>query len=201
MKHHRKHLVPFVVYGGLAIFLSWWLVLAYARGCRAYSCITLPGFSGWKQDEVYEHTGKIWRGMLSSERRLMRLEVVFRVSPAEAAEFTNIRLMAIEGLYDTVQSPYPGAVSATIRCDERYKLHPTVIIAKDGMPVTYASGFLNARMQYGACVDNQLAYAGSIGFFYCAKRQFWVQMEVMTDMNHASTSDESLEFFRSVSCT
>lgn len=172
----------------------------FRPACSGISCVHFPEKAAWSIHEVYENGAKSWRGMLLNANRRIRLEIVRDATKAEADEFTKIRLMMIEGVYDTERSPYPGAVSATIQCDDVYKPHTEVLQATGGLPVTYFTAGLNNRFQYGVCVDSQITYKSYSGFYYCEDTRVWVHAEVIVPVTIDTTDETGREFFRTVTC-
>jgi len=172
----------------------------FRTACSDVSCVHFPGKAAWSIYEVYENGSKSWRGMLRNGDRRIRLDIVRKVTKKEADEFTKIRVMMIEGVYDTERSPYPGAISATIRCDDIYKPHPEILQTTGGLPVMYFTAGLNSRFQYGVCVDSQVSYTSYSGFYYCEDTRVWVHAEVIVPVALDTTDEAGRDFFRAVTC-
>jgi len=170
----------------------------FVTDCRGFSCIAVARGRHWRIRETYESKGNVWRGMMDNGSDRMRLEVIRGVTQSDADTFTKIRLTTVAGLYDTTLSPYPGAVSATIRCDDMYKPKPQIMKTRDGDALTYFTGYLNDRLQYGSCIDSQVAFVSYAGYLYCPKRSAWFSMEVIT--RKQVTQIGAKDFFRNVSC-
>lgn len=191
--------ISLFIIGAIVIAVS--LSIPYLFSCTSYRCIHFPNQQNWSLKEEYEHTDKIWRGMLFYADQLLRIEIIHNVTPHEAQVFTNSRFARIQGLYDTALSPYPDAISHIIRCDEIYKPKQKILHAVDASTIAYFSASLNGRMQYGACVDNQIVYNSSVGMMYCEDEQKWIQIELITDKNSALSFSQREDFIRAVSCS
>lgn len=174
--------------------------LVFRSACSGISCVHFPKKAMWNIHEVYENGKKSWRGMLENADKRIRLEIVRDVTKTEADEFTKIRLMMIKGLYDTERSPYPGAISATIRCDDIYKPHPEILQTGNGLPITYFTAGLNSRFQYGVCIDSQIVYRSYSGFYYCDDTRVWVHAEMIVPDTKGNTEEAGRAFFRTVTC-
>lgn len=191
----------FIVLGTVSIFFLGAVIgFILTRPCGGPSCLSFPDQTRFRTLETYEHTAKTWRGMLRDGERMLRIETVEHVNADEASEFTTIRLASINGLYDTVLSPYPGAVSQTVRCDEQYKPRTRTLTTNAGVPLSTLSGFLNTRLQFGSCVDDQIAYTNHLALFYCRDAHRWVSMELIEPVKSTATDKEIQTFFESVSC-
>ncbi len=173
IRMHRYSMM-WIVIGMTLSGIVWWLT----RPCKGIACIKVPG-APYRVRDIYEDTGRIWRGLLQSGDTYMRLETIRAIPSSEAGEYTQLRLAQIEGLFDTAASPYPGAISHTIRCDDAYKPKPVTRTTADGTQVTFFSSFMNSRMQYGVCMDNQITYRSYTGMFHCQKSDVWVSLEMI----------------------
>lgn len=168
--------------------------------CLGLSCITFSGQNTFRLKDLYEQSKNVWRGMYTDGTTMIRLETRSGISQTDAKDYSTMRITLIMGLYDTVQSPYPGAVSQTIRCDDVYKPVVEQLSTEKGMPLTLLSGYLNSRMQFGACVDNEIVYRSDAAFLYCPKRHQWISLErIEPALNHASVA-EIRSFFQTLSC-
>ena len=170
------------------------------RPCQGPSCLSFPNQIRFRTLETYEQSGKVWRGMLAAgPDDSIRLEVV-SATKEEAEEFTAIRMTAIRGLFDTSLSPYPGAVSHTIRCDDRYKVFPEQLVSQSGVSMQYFSGYLNSRYQYGICVDDQIAFRVNAAMFYCSSDRQWIFLERIRPVKKSETDNASRDFFQKLRC-
>jgi len=86
-------------------------------------------------------------------------------------------------LFEKERSPYPGEISDTVACDDKFV--PTWKLQNNlnGIEINYTTAFLNDRMVYGACTENQLSYEALFMAFYCPEQEKLYQLELINDKN------------------
>ena len=167
--------------------------------CRGYRCINIPD-AHFVIADTYEDTKTAWRGTMKSGDQLLRIKLLHNIPASQSEEITTIHKTALLGMYDVSLSPYPGAISQTVRCDASFKPVPKTITGVSGQTITYFSGFLNARLQYGSCVESQIMYRGFTGILYCEQLKKWVQVELIVPKDSAVSDADGERFMQSVSC-
>lgn len=198
--HVRKKLFYFITVcsaSAVAVIVLCFIVL---NPCPSYACLGFPGDESWRVQKTYEQTNVSWKGLLKAPNYLVRLERVAGVTRKQADDFTTIRTMQMEGLFDRARSPYPGAVSDEIVCESKYRPTLNSFVSKTGIPVTYFSGYLNDRYQYGSCVDSQIFYKAHSGMFYCQNTRQWYQVELIIPIDKALSDEQYLSLFKNVKC-
>lgn len=165
--------VVLILFGGYHFFVS--------SQCLGYSCISFAGMEQYRIEEEYESSSKAYRALLRHDKVNIRIEVYADISTEKAASYDKIKIMNIESLYETAKSPYPGALSNEIECGKEYR--PRVgKITINAVPSTYIQGYLNDRLQYGACLKEELEYESSLVLFHCPSQRRWYQFEIITPL-------------------
>ena len=196
MVDFRARIFPYTFFVLFFVGFIWFLRMP---SCKTYDCITIPDKNLTLVDE-YEDTNTSWRGLMRSDDREIRLKIFHNIPRIHSEEITNIHIATLLGLYDVSLSPYPGAISQTIRCDEAFKPVPQKIISSTGQHIMYFAGLLNARMQYGSCIENQIAYRSYVGFFYCEKQEKWAQIELIVPKDSTVSDSLGKLIIQSISC-
>lgn len=168
--------------------------------CPGVSCLTFPGKEAWKLIEAYEDTRQSWRGLFAHPDYRIRLEKIAGVAPDVAPEFTKIRMMKLQGLFEHARSPYPGVLSQEIKCTRTYMPEEKQVTTSTGVAVTYFIGYLNNRLQYGTCMDNQMTEKGYGALFYCETHRAWYELEIIVPMEKAAGDDRYINLFMGLGC-
>ena len=168
--------------------------------CDKYNCLSFPGKAGWKLTDVYSDTETGWHGMLSSPDYKVRLSTAKNVDADAANELTKTTLMSIKGLFDTAKNPYAGAISDKIVCPDYLKPNEDTLTAKSGVKISYIQSYLNDRLQYGACTENQISSKVYTGIFYCANTKEWYQIDVITPKDEAKSDSYFKDLFTNAGC-
>jgi hypothetical protein len=100
------------------------------------------------------------------------------LSPTEASIYIEDKLSSVLSLYDLSFSPYPDQLSKTIECEDRFI--PQRKNAGDGVLLV---GFASARLTYGACSDDLVAYRSLLFLHYCSSSRNLHQVEVFVPLS------------------
>jgi hypothetical protein len=147
--------------------------------CSRLSCLTLNNLSQFKSKEIYQENKNIFSGLLSYKKDLLRVEVRYRIKQIEAEQHINAQIINMKGLFAKATSPYPGEISDEIDCQEKFKPTFTKIKTASGVKIAYFTGYLNQRLVFGACTEDQMFYKGVLALFYCPK-----QKQLFQNRNH-----------------
>jgi hypothetical protein len=168
--------------------------------CGSYSCLSFPDKNIWKVKDIYEDNKYTWRGLLIHPNYLVRLYKQGNTTSDNADEFTKVTSMKINGLFDTAKSPYAGEISDKIVCPDNLKPLEEDIVSKTGTKIHFITSFLNDRMQYGACTENQIAYKVFSGMFFCPNVSEWYQIEIIVSIKNNTDLDIYKSLFLNVGC-
>lgn len=160
----------FILIAGLMAYM----LLQKTISCSIWGCIDFPGKSAYTLTNEYEKTPKVYRALFSNGKEQVRIEAYREVTARQAADYNGYKSMQILGLYETARSPYPGAISDQITCESKFK--PVFRKTDASSPVVF-SGSLNARLQYGSCIEDQIVYSSTGLMMYCGNRNTWYYLE------------------------
>ncbi len=190
----------FFILGSIALLIIGFVLIKKFISCSAYQCLVFPGKESWHTREVYEETQTGWRGLITDSRFLVRLEEVNSVDAKDAGELTKITTMKLLGLFDSARSPYPGAITNEVVCQDQFKPKGGVFTNNKNIDVSFYTAYLDGRMQYGSCVEDQVSYRGSLGIFYCPNVREWYEIELLVPKGQKEPSDGYKSLFYAVHC-
>lgn len=155
----------------------------------------------FKVQEIYQDDRDVYRALLSKDSDLLRVDVRSSIPESDAEKRIQARITMMKVLFENAASPYPGEISDEIECGERYK--PVFSVEEiNGIQVSYFIGYLNKRLVFGVCTEDQIAYQGILSLFYCPSQSQLFQLEIITSKEKFSRSPEaSREMFSSITCT
>jgi len=168
--------------------------------CNSFACLVFPEKNLWTIKEKYEETKYSWKGLLTHPDYLVRLYKIGNVDTQKATEFTKITTMKIEGLFDKARSPYPGGISDKIVCSDKFIPIAENFKSKADIQINYMSAYLNDRLLYGGCTENQITYKVYSGMFYCSNVSEWYQIEIIVPFKSRSDDDIYRNLFFRVDC-
>jgi hypothetical protein len=167
--------------------------------CSRLSCISLSSINTWKEQEIYENTSSIYRSLLTASGYSIRIEKNSNLSEKDATNLTLVNVMKIKGLFDNARSPYTGAISNEISCENKYK--PEIKeMTVNGIKVTYYIGWLNNRLQYGVCLDDQLTHKAYNALFYCPNQKVLYHLEFIVAIKDNPEDSFFLNQIESIKC-
>lgn len=181
----------FIISAGIYLYMT--------RTCREISCISFPGISTWQRKDVYEQTSNSYRAIYAKDNEFMRVERYGGLNPNDADSLTKAKVMQIDGLLETAVSPYPGLLSNRITCDNRYLPTPAAFTATNTTGTSFI-GYLNNRLQYGSCIDDQIMYTSYVALFYCKSHNSWYQLEHIVPRNSAVSDQSQIDAFTRITC-
>ncbi|MDO8551805.1 MAG: hypothetical protein Q7S03_03965 [bacterium] len=151
----------------------------------------------YKIKEVYEDSPQIYRALLSKGKNFLRVEVKSDISTQDANSYIRSEVTKMNGLFENALAPYPGQISDEIVCPGQFK--PVYKSEKiNNLEVTSFTGFLNQRLTFGACTEDQAVYKGRINYFYCPAKEKIFALELITP--NQDKPDEFLQEINTVRC-
>jgi len=179
------------------------LLILYAKKlnvCKRLGCLSIQGLNEFKVKEVYQDNNNIYRALLFKDDDLLRVDLHSSISEEEANSSIQAQITRMKALFENATSPYPGEISDEIECGEKYM--PAFLEKEiNGIQVSYFAGFLNKRLVFGACTDDQAAYQGILALFYCPNLSQLYQLEIIAPNEKFSKSPEVYkQILESVSC-
>jgi len=175
--------------------------LIYKRSsCSKLECLSMQGLDEFNIQEVYRDDEDIYRALLSRDDDLLRVDLRSNISEVEGKSRIQAEITRMKALFENAASPYPGEISDEIACGEKYK--PVFFEEEiNGIQVSYFTGFLNKRLVFGACTDDQADYQGILALFYCPNLSQLYQLEIIAPNEKFSKSPEVYkQMLESISC-
>ena len=195
---YRRKIILLLIIG--IIFLGIFSAYKYSYLlCDRISCISLNSISTWREQEIYEDNYSRYRALLTTPGYLIRIEKNLNLSEKNAENLILVDVMQKKGLFDDVVNPYTGTISNRISCENRYK--PEVqILSINNLKVTYYSGWLNDRLQYGVCLDDELVYKVYNALFYCSNQRTLYHLEFIAAIKDRLEDSYFLNQIQSIKC-
>lgn len=109
---------------------------------------------------------------LGGDRLRLRVDQDLDAAAADA-RIVEIRAV-IDNLFGDRQAPYPGQLSNTLQCPERYQPEE---LPRGTWARSVIGLYANDRLAYGGCSEDLLRYHATVGFFYDAPGQRLFQVE------------------------
>lgn len=167
--------------------------------CSRISCITIKDQNKYLLKDTYEENKYIYRAMYTNSGNLLRIETR-PSSPDEANQAIQTQIVRTKGLFEDAAAPYPGEISDVIACSNEYK---PVYSSKqqNGINVSHFEGYINDRLVFGSCVDDQAKYHDTLAMFYCPNQKKFYQVEVIIPRkDYINNKQENDSILNSLGC-
>lgn len=163
-----------IVFAVLAII--WWKSRPVSL-CMHLSCIRMEGISSFREKDTYSNTPKTYRALYTDNARFIRIEAQ-RATITTAPQELDAAVTKVKTMYEKAPAPYPGEISDAIVCDPHFV--PTYEEINDGNRKTGVFvGYLNNRMTFGSCSQNQAVYRGILALTYCPIQSLLLRFELI----------------------
>ncbi len=139
-----------------------------------------------------ESGGKLLTALISSTEDRLRIRVSEGIDRAQALKLVRESRAMIDNLFADRQAPYPGQLSHTLRCPERFL--PAEVVAK-GNALVMLRLFANGRLAFGGCSEDLLRYRATVAFFYDEPRERLFRVDYFAAKER--TSDPGADVLRS----
>ena len=167
--------------------------------CEEMQCIQLPTLSKAIRKDITENTDTSYVALYSLPEYMIRVEKRSGLSAEDAQTLTKVTIMRMQGQFETARSPYPGILSDAITCDQKFDIHPEDITNKK-QHMTFFTGYLNDRKQYGSCLDSEIAFTGLNAIFYCPNHKSWYRIEALIPKESNTNISDITHMVQSTSC-
>lgn len=147
----------------------------WEKGLRG---IFFDGVERYMLSEKYQDNKFGYRALYKDGEDLLRIEVRPNYTIEETELAVRSEVLMIKGLFENARSPYPDDISNEIVCAAEYK---PVSASKNvnGLNLEYFSGFINNRLVFGSCTQEQITYHDTMMMFYCDKQKKYYQIEII----------------------
>ena len=133
--------------------------------------------AGWKiSEEAATDSGAIVKGRVGDVLVQIREWTSTR---AQAETQYKGLLTAMQNLYESFVSPYPGVVSSTVVCPDKFKPVREFAELPDEWAKTWRQ-LATDRFQYGVCDDKNGYYRSYDTLYFCAKRSVTYEVRLFT---------------------
>lgn len=147
--------------------------------CEKLGCLYLTGVDSFEVREIYQNDKDIYRALYGKNNDLLRVEIRNIKTEDQANKSIDAQTARMKALFENAAAPYPGEITNEIVCDKRFK----PVFASDtinGIAITHFTGYLNDRLTFGACTEDQAVYRGIEALFYCKNQKKLYQLEIIT---------------------
>ena len=107
--------------------------------------------------------GRLVHMLVDDGAARVRVRATHELDPPAAERRIEQDLKRIEALFGERQAPYPGELSNSLKCPERFKPSQPPEL---GSARTMLRLFANERLAFGGCSDDLLTYAATIATWY-----------------------------------
>ncbi|MFZ5535742.1 MAG: hypothetical protein ACOY3M_06345 [Patescibacteria group bacterium] len=180
--------------GALAIFARDRFISPVSL-CENLTCITIPNRTIFHLKEEYADTADTYRALYESPSSLLRIEAK-KTLKQQADQELDGAVSRMKALFEKAPAPYPGEISDAIVCDDRYIPRYT-----EANGIRYFTGFLNNRLTFGSCSQDQAVYRGIMGFLYCPKSSLLIKLELIAETQEFTSHEkEFTDRINALSC-
>lgn len=167
--------------------------------CAHLSCIRMKDTSGFLVKDIYSNTEQTYRALYTQADRFIRIEAQ-RTTPGSAQEELDAAVTKVKAMYEKAPAPYPGEISDAIICDPRFIPTYEEIKQNDRRTALFI-GYLNNRMTFGSCSQDQAVYRGILALTYCPKRSLLIRLELIAPTADFDSNENALTGqMRTLSC-
>lgn len=168
--------------------------------CSNLSCIRFRSQEQFTLKDNYADTLDTYRALYSSPTHTLRIEAKKIADDQSAAELMAA-VTRINALFEKAPAPYPGEISDAIICDPNYIPLYKEATTSAGTHVSYFTGYLNDRLTFGSCSEDQAVNKGILAFMYCPKSSLLIKLELILPANtFDAASEETEKLLHSVAC-
>lgn len=186
-----------ILLGGIAAGIIW--KSNPTSLCSHLRCIRIDNASSYHQQDVYSDTKSIYRALYSADKRFLRIEAQ-RTSPQSAPQELDAAIAKVQAMYEKAPAPYPGEISDAVVCDPSFI--PTYEeVKRNETKTALFVGYLNNRMTFGSCSQNQAVYRGVLALTYCPQQSLLLRLELISPTSDFEQYEkEFMDQIRSLQC-
>ncbi len=127
----------------------------------------------------------------------LKIEKYTGLSKESKKDLINKQFISIESAYSDSSSAYPGEISNTINCDEKFK--PKFIDKKiDNVNYNLAIIYVSDRYGFGACTEDTVKFKNIIGWISCQKNEELYKLNYYKSVK--PENEEAIDFITSFYC-
>src|SRR3990167_3501047 len=169
MTNKKNKIIP--IFFLIIIILSVIYTVYNKRGCEKLDCLSSAYLDGYKLSEIYRDEKDMFSALYRKNDDLLRVEIVSELSQNEAEKIIDSKIIGIKAQFENRRSPYPGEISDEIICSNKFKP-----VFRDG----YIIAYLNSRLAYGSCIEEENVYKSIGTWKYCVSQNKLYQLEFIS---------------------
>ncbi len=123
----------------------------------------------------------------------LRLQITGGMDGDAARAHVREERQRLDLLFFDRQAPYPGQLSNTLRCPEKYQ--PTDFEER-GTAIMMLGLYANDRLAYGGCSPDLLRFKATQGFFHDSQRSRLIEVEYFSVLEHDDAGPAMLRSFQ-----
>lgn len=181
------------------VFVIIFLLIYFFKNkpCTGIKCLTFKNFSNFHLSDTYENSPNNFRALYQQNNDIFfRVEIKSAVEKIDSVKLLSSKINHLSDIFENSISPYPGEISVKISCADKYKPKLT-----NSPRLPYFIGYLNDRLQFGSCSEDQAKNQGAIGFLYCPNQKKFYQIEYIVPVkNNEDKTSLIKDFIESVNC-
>lgn len=181
----------------VCIFLIILFVIFKKQKCKGLACLDFENYSSFSLSDTYEDSDTVFRALYQQgQNDFVRLEVKSSIEQSDSEKILPSKINHLNDIFENSISPYPGEISVQVTCADKYKPK----FSKTEF-LSYFTGYLNDRLQFGSCSEDQVKNQGVIAFFYCPNQKKFYQFEYIVPVNKDEDRSQQIrQFIETVRC-
>ena len=124
---------------------------------------------------------------------VIKIKILNNTTLKQAKNYISDKIFVINSIYREINSPYPGALSNRIECEEKFK--PKTM---ENVPFDYYILYASERFTYGVCSWDLIKYKSVIYYTYCKETKNLYQIELFIPVDKGTSNYE--ESLKSIEC-
>jgi len=163
--------------------------------------VSIDGLNNFLIKEIYSENDKAFRSVYSHGNTLLRVEVLSQSDEYSASQYITASISQIKGLFADSLAPYPGTISKTITCENKFQPTFYTFFTQEKLELTTFIAYLNSNLTYGTCTEDQAINKGVSAYFYCPKNKLSYRLELIAPVNEFELSANTFQkMIESIKC-
>lgn len=144
--------------------------------------------NNYKIKDIFTENKSTFRSLYFRNNTLLRVETQSLPDEFSASQYISANISQVKGLFADSLAPYPGIISKTITCEEKYQPIFKTYTTPEKLEISYFSAYLNNNLTYGSCTEDQAINKGISAFFYCPKNKLAYHLELISPVKDFESS-------------
>ena len=167
------------------------------KKCVGIKCLSFNHDTEFILSDIYENNPGTFRAIYQQGTdSFFRIEAKSSIEKLDSDKLLLSKVSHLSDIFENSISPYPGEISLKISCADKYK---PKLQSSNRLP--YFIGYLNDRLQFGSCSEEQVKNQGAIGFLYCPNQKRFYQIEyIISVQKNEDKTARIKDLIESVNC-